>query len=93
MNTTKRSNHSFGKMEQGALYNLGIGNAMRICRGLLRPGGFFAFTDAVWRKEDPPPEVKASFDQDYPAMGTAADEVTAIRIGTRYSHACKREPQ
>ena len=64
---------------EGALYNLGIENAMRVCHGLLRPGGFLAFTDAVWRKKDPPPEVKASFDLDYPTMGTAADVVAAIQ--------------
>jgi len=66
---------------EGALYNIGIRNALCVCRGLLRSGGFLAFTDAVWRKEDPPPEVKASFDLDYPTMGTAADVVTAIRQG------------
>ncbi len=66
---------------EGALYNIGIGNALRVCHGLLRPGGYLAFTDAVWRKEDPPQEIKASFDQDYPTMGTAADVVTAIRQG------------
>ncbi len=54
---------------------------MCVCHGLLRPGGFLAFTDAVWRKEDPPPEVKASFDQDYPTMGTATDVETAIQLG------------
>ncbi len=66
---------------EGALYNIGIANALRICHGLLRPGGFLAFTDAVWRKEDPPPEVKISFDQDYPTMGTATDVVRAIQLG------------
>lgn len=63
---------------EGALYNLGIENALRICHGLLRPGGYLAFTDAVWRKENPPPEVKASFDLDYPTMGRVADVVAAI---------------
>lgn len=53
---------------EGALYNIGIGNALRVCHGLLRPGGYVAFTDAVWRVDDPPAEVKASFDLDYPAM-------------------------
>jgi hypothetical protein len=46
---------------------------------LLRPGGYVAFTDAIWRKENPPPAVKASFDLDYPAMGWLADDVAAIR--------------
>ena len=63
---------------EGALYNIGIENALRICHGLLRPGGYLAFTDAVWRKENPPPEVKASFDLDYPTMGWVSDVLTAI---------------
>jgi SAM-dependent methyltransferase len=63
---------------EGALYNIGIENALRVCRGLLRPGGYLAFTDAVWRKENPPPEVHASFELDYPAMGWVADVVAAI---------------
>lgn len=63
---------------EGALYNIGIGNAMRICHGLLRPGGYISFTDAVWRKENPPPEVKASFDLDYPSMGWAYDVAATI---------------
>lgn len=63
---------------EGALYNIGIGNALRVCHGLLRPGGYLAFTDAVWRKEDPPPEVEASFDLDYPTMGWVEDVLIAI---------------
>jgi SAM-dependent methyltransferase len=64
---------------EGALYNIGIDQALTICRGLLRPGGYVAFTDAVWRRGDPPPEVKACFDQDYPTMGYAEDVVATIR--------------
>jgi SAM-dependent methyltransferase len=63
---------------EGALYNLGIENALRVCHGLLRPGGYLAFTDAVWRKEHPPPEVKAAFDLDYPTMGRVPDVLAAI---------------
>jgi len=63
---------------EGALYNIGIENALRICHGLLRPGGYLAFTDAVWRKDNPPPEVKASFEDDYPTMGRVPDVLAAI---------------
>lgn len=63
---------------EGALYNIGIENALRICHGLLRPGGHLVFTDAVWRRSDPPPEIKASFDADYPTMGRVEDVVAAI---------------
>jgi len=63
---------------EGALYQIGIENALRVCHVLLRPGGYLAFTDAVWRKENPPPEVKASFDFDYPTMGRVPDVLAAI---------------
>lgn len=63
---------------EGALYQLGIENALRICHGLLRPGGYLAFTDAVWRRQDPPAEVRASFQDDYPAMGRVPDILAAI---------------
>ena len=64
---------------EGALYQIGTDNALRICYGLLRPGGYLVFTDAVWRKENPPPEVKAGFDQDYPTMGWVDHVVAAIK--------------
>jgi SAM-dependent methyltransferase len=66
---------------EGALYNIGIEKAVGICRPLLRPGGYLAFTDAVWRKQNPPAQVKASFDQDYPQMGWTADVLQAIGKG------------
>lgn len=63
---------------EGALYNLGIENALLLCCGLLRPGGYLAFSDAVWRTENPPPQVKASFESDYPAMGRVTDVLGTI---------------
>jgi SAM-dependent methyltransferase len=63
---------------EGALYNIGIESALRVCHGLLRGGGYLAFTDAVWRKENPPSEIKASFDDDYPTMGRVPDVLSAI---------------
>lgn len=62
---------------EGALYNIGIDPALRICHALLRPAGHLAFTDAVWRRGDPPPEIRAAFD-DYPTMGWASDVLVAI---------------
>ena len=65
---------------EGAFYNIGIDRALGICHGLLRPGGHVAFTDAVWRKEDPPEQVKASF-ADYPGMGRAEEVLARIEKG------------
>lgn len=66
---------------EGALYNLGIPRALEVCRELLRPGGLLAFTDAVWRVDEPPAEVKVSFDFDYPGMGRVPDVIRAIDQG------------
>jgi SAM-dependent methyltransferase len=66
---------------EGALYSIGLEAAMRVCHGLLRPGGYLAFTDPVWRMDDPPPEVRAGFEQEYPTMGTVEDDLAAIREG------------
>jgi ubiquinone/menaquinone biosynthesis C-methylase UbiE len=63
---------------EGALYNIGIENALQLCRPLLRRGGHLAFSDAVWKGADPPAEVRASFDFDYPSMGWAADILEII---------------
>jgi SAM-dependent methyltransferase len=63
---------------EGALYNIGIENALEVCYGLLRPGGYLAFTDAVWRTDSPPAAVAAAFEADYPDIGRAEEVVTAI---------------
>lgn len=57
---------------EGALYNVGLDAAFALARRLLRPGGRLAFTDAVWRTDDPPPPVRELF-ADYPTMGTVQD--------------------
>lgn len=64
---------------EGALYNIGLWNALGVCHGLLRPGGYLAFTDAVWRQENPPPEIRAGFELEYPTMGWLEDDVAAIQ--------------
>ncbi|TVR74676.1 MAG: class I SAM-dependent methyltransferase [Spirochaetaceae bacterium] len=64
---------------EGALYNIGIAPALDMCRGLLRPGGYLVFTDAVWCRDNPPPEVREPFELDYPAMGSIEDLLETIR--------------
>jgi len=64
---------------EGALYNIGLKSALQICHGLLRPGGYVAFTDAIWRRENPPAEVRSGFEQDYPTMGSLEDDLAVIR--------------
>lgn len=62
---------------EGAFYNLGLQAALRISRDLLRPGGYVAFTDAVWRTDDAPDQVRAAF-AEYSTMGEVDDALAVI---------------
>ncbi|MCA9649221.1 MAG: class I SAM-dependent methyltransferase [Myxococcales bacterium] len=62
---------------EGALYNIGIEEALRLYHEPLRRGGYFVLTEAVWRREDPPPEPRQSF-AEYAGMGWARDVVAKI---------------
>jgi ubiquinone/menaquinone biosynthesis C-methylase UbiE len=52
---------------EGAAYIMGVGNALRAWRPLLRSGGKLALTEAVWLKPDAPEPVRRAF-AEYPAM-------------------------
>lgn len=64
---------------EGALYSIGLPEALQVCHRLLRPGGYLVFTDAIWRKGNPPQAVKDAFEQDYPTMGWLDDDLAAIQ--------------
>ena len=63
---------------EGALYSVGLDRALGISHGLLRPRGYVAFTDAIWRTDDPPAAVRAVFESDYPTMGRVPDVLALI---------------
>ncbi|MCU0311134.1 MAG: class I SAM-dependent methyltransferase [Acidimicrobiales bacterium] len=53
---------------EGAIYNLGVTEALRGWRPLLAPGGTVAFTEPVWLTEAPPDEIRDWWSSEYPAM-------------------------
>jgi SAM-dependent methyltransferase len=53
---------------EGAAYIMGVENALRSWRPLLKPGGKLAFSEAVWLLPDPPDEVRQFWSKDYPDM-------------------------
>jgi len=55
---------------EGAIFVLGVAQALRQWKPLLRPGGLLAFTDVTWLEADPPAEAVAFFAQEYPAITT-----------------------
>ena len=52
---------------EGAAYIMGVGEALKAWRPLLKAGGRLALTDAVWLRDDPPPRVTRCW-ADYPDM-------------------------
>jgi SAM-dependent methyltransferase len=63
---------------EGALYSIGLEPALAVCHRLLRPGGWLAFTDAVWRRSDVPSSVREVFAAEYPSMGSASDVLALL---------------
>ena len=52
---------------EGAVYLMGVEEALKAWRPWLRPGGALALTEAVWFKQDPPASVQACWAQ-YPEI-------------------------
>ena len=48
---------------EGAAYFIGIANALRKWSGWLKPGGFVAFTEAVWLTDAPSPRTLAIWEE------------------------------
>jgi ubiquinone/menaquinone biosynthesis C-methylase UbiE len=53
---------------EGAIYNLGVEQALRLWRPLLAAGGSIGFTDVIWLRSDPPPEIVEWWTREYPAI-------------------------
>ena len=63
---------------EGALYFVGVESGLRLWRGLLRSRGYVTFSEAVWRRPDPPEELRASWAQEYPQMTTVDGNLEII---------------
>lgn len=63
---------------EGALYIMGFGNALHLCRSLLKPGGFLAASELCWFGDDPPDEALEFFETEYPDMKSVQDNVQLV---------------
>lgn len=57
---------------EGAIYNLGVTEALSAWRSLLRRGGCVAFTEPVWLVDSPPSEIHDWWASEYPAISGRA---------------------
>ena len=64
---------------EGAAYIMGVRNALKSWRPLLRHQGYLAFTELVWLDEHPSDEVAEFFGNEYPAMTSIKAINDAIR--------------
>jgi len=62
---------------EGALYFLGFESGLKTCHRMLKPGGAFAATEAVYIQPDIPPEVSDFWDAEYPDIASI-DEKCAV---------------
>jgi SAM-dependent methyltransferase len=63
---------------EGALYFIGVERGLRLWRDMLKPHGHITFTEAVWRKADPPAELRESWAQECPRMTEVQENLTIV---------------
>lgn len=57
---------------EGAIYNVGVTEALRRWRPVLGPGGCVAFTEPVWLVDAPPQEIRNWWRSEYPPITDVA---------------------
>lgn len=73
---------------EGALYNAdgGFASGVRLCRELLRPGGFLVCSEAVWFTAEPAEDLRAFWQKEYPAIASIEATLEKVRAaGLRLS--------
>ena len=58
---------------EGSIFIIGLLRGLRDFARYLKPSGYLAFTELCWFIDDPPAEVKAFFDAEYPDMKTIGE--------------------
>lgn len=62
---------------ESSIYNLGLGEGLRLWRPLLADNGIAVVSDAVWRVPDPPAPARDLWQTAYPPMSDAAAAIAA----------------
>ncbi len=70
---------------EGAIYNLGVTEALTTWRPLLRTGGSVAFTEPVWLVDSLPTEIHDWWSSEYPAISHRAGVVARIEAASHHT--------
>lgn len=63
---------------EGSIYVIGLADGLRAWRPLLAPGGHVALTEVCWMKSDPPPDCRAFWQREYPAIREVAVHLASM---------------
>jgi ubiquinone/menaquinone biosynthesis C-methylase UbiE len=64
---------------EGAIYILGFERGLREWKLLLKTGGYLAVTELSWLKPDPPAEIKAYWNENYPGMKMMEENLAILQ--------------
>ncbi|HPN65480.1 MAG TPA: methyltransferase domain-containing protein [Candidatus Goldiibacteriota bacterium] len=64
---------------EGAIYNIGFENGLKVFSRFLKKGGYMAVTEIAWIKNRQPEELKQFWAKEYPAMTTMLDNAETVK--------------
>ena len=64
---------------EGSIFVVGFEKGLKTWKKFLKPGGYMAVTDINWLKENPPTELRAYWNQEYPEMASASSYIDIVK--------------
>ena len=63
---------------EGAIYNIGFENGIKLWKDYLRPGGYLAVSEITWITGSRPKEVEDFWNQAYPEIDSASNKISLL---------------
>lgn len=63
---------------EGAIYNMGFRKGLEAWRPFLKPGGVLAVSEITWLHPEPPQEIIAHWNSEYPEIATATEKIATL---------------
>ncbi len=63
---------------EGAIYNIGFENGIKIWKDFLKSGGFIAVSEITWITNSRPKEIEQFWAQEYPEIDTASNKIKIL---------------
>ena len=63
---------------EGSIYIIGVENGLKYWKQFLKSGGYMAFTEVSWLREDRPKELQQFWDEGYPAIKDIDENIALI---------------